>query len=259
MAKSRQINTQFWRDGYIANLDPSEKLLFLYFLTNPDTNISGVYQIPLKIIAADTGYDKEMIVKIIERFTKDGKIKYVDGWVIIINFIKHQNQKSPLVKIGIEKEMESIPSHIKEIIKGIDTVSHLILSNPIESNQTESKESSAKPKDEEAVKTTQFLYDSIKRNSDPPTWGSNPPDLDTWYKPIELLHRKDGIAYCDICTVIKWCTQHSFWKSNILSGKSLRDKYNRLASQMKQISNKDKPIYDEEARTKELEARYGNK
>ena len=95
MAKSRQINTQFWRDGYISNLDPSEKLLFLYFLSNPDTNISGIYQIPLKIIAADTGYDKEMIIKIIDRFTRDGKIKYIDGWVIIINFVKHQNQRSP--------------------------------------------------------------------------------------------------------------------------------------------------------------------
>jgi hypothetical protein len=67
MAKQRYINTKFWRDSYIEDLDPTEKLLFLYLLTNPDTNICGVYELPLKIIAADTGIDKEMVKKLLNR------------------------------------------------------------------------------------------------------------------------------------------------------------------------------------------------
>ena len=35
MAKQRYINTKFWRDSYIEDLDPIEKLLFLYLLSNP--------------------------------------------------------------------------------------------------------------------------------------------------------------------------------------------------------------------------------
>ena len=44
MSKQRSVDTCFWDDRYITQLDPSEKLLFLYLLTNTLTNICGVYQ-----------------------------------------------------------------------------------------------------------------------------------------------------------------------------------------------------------------------
>ena len=113
MAKQRYINTRFWQDNYISNLDPSEKLLFLYCLTCPSTNISGAYEIPLKIIAADTGYDQDMIKKIFARFEKDNKIIYKDGWLFIVNFIKHQSSKSTKVQIGIKENLKDAPDWIK--------------------------------------------------------------------------------------------------------------------------------------------------
>ena len=126
MAKNRLVNTVFWEDNYTANLDPIEKLMFLYFLTNGSTNISGIYQITLKKIAVETGIDKEMVEKIIKRFEGDGKVFYRDGWLGIRNFIKHQNQNSPKVKKGIEIEMERVPEEMKDALsgKGIDTLSH---------------------------------------------------------------------------------------------------------------------------------------
>ena len=69
MAKNRYIDTKFWTDTYITNLDPIEKLLFLYALTNPHTNIAGIYEISIKQIAFDTGIDKEMVEKIFQRFS----------------------------------------------------------------------------------------------------------------------------------------------------------------------------------------------
>jgi len=141
MAKSRVVNTRFWDDCYIADLDPTEKLLFLYFLTNNSTNISGIYEIPLKKVAIETGIDKEMVEKIVSRFTKDGKIFYVNGWVCLRNFVKNQNQQSPQVKKGIERELELIPSHILEIFiglgYGIDTLSHLTKPNLTKPNLTQ--------------------------------------------------------------------------------------------------------------------------
>ena len=120
------VNTRFWDDDYTSNLDPIEKLLFLYFLTNTSTNICGVYEIPLKKIANETGIDKEMVLKIIQRFTKDLKIFYRDGWLVVRNFIKHQNQRSPKIQRGIEIELENAPEHIRNLLelKGIDTLSH---------------------------------------------------------------------------------------------------------------------------------------
>ena len=120
------INTRFWEDTYTSNLDPIEKLLFLYFLTNSSTSICGIYEIQLKKVAVETGVDREMVDKVLRRFSAENRIYYVDGWVGIKNFIKHQNQNSSKVKKGIESELESAPQAIKDAVsgKGIDTLSH---------------------------------------------------------------------------------------------------------------------------------------
>jgi hypothetical protein len=116
MAKNRYINTQFWDDRYTSNLDPIEKLLFLYFITNPLTNIIGIYEIELRRIAFDTGIEKEMVQKIISRFEKENKIYYYEGFVIIVNFIKHQNQQSEKIKSGIERLFANLPENIRKFV-----------------------------------------------------------------------------------------------------------------------------------------------
>ena len=145
MSKNRYVNTNFWEDSYTANLDPSEKLIFLYLLTNSCTNIAGVYQITLKRIACDTGIDRDMVLKILERFKKDNKTDYIDGWMVIKNFIKHQNLNSHLVTKGIENELEKVPDYIKEeigYVYDIDTLSnmHLIKLNSVKLNQDKDKD-----------------------------------------------------------------------------------------------------------------------
>lgn len=117
------INTRFWADNYIVNLDPTEKLLFLYVLTNHYANIIGVYELPLRNMAFDTGIDKEMIEKIFDRFTKDGKIYYVDGWVAIRNYVKYQYySSSPKIKTAMTTLLKEIPLKIKEKLYSMDSV-----------------------------------------------------------------------------------------------------------------------------------------
>jgi hypothetical protein len=113
MSKQRVISTKFWDDTYIINLDPIEKLLFLYFLTNPLTNICGVYEISLRRVALDTGIDKDMILKILDRFERDDKMIYFDGWLAVKNFVKNQNL-NPSVKEGIKREFDGLPKPIKD-------------------------------------------------------------------------------------------------------------------------------------------------
>lgn len=140
MQKSRMISTRIWDDDYFSNIDPIEKLLFLYFLTNSATNIAGIYEIPLKRVANETGIDKEMLIKVLSRFSRDEKIFYENGWVCLKNFVKHQNKKSPLVQIGIKNELALVPKDILEKFiaygYGINTVS---ISNLIKSNLIKSK------------------------------------------------------------------------------------------------------------------------
>lgn len=116
MAKNRMLNTKFWSDNYISDLDPSEKLLFLYFITNPYTNICGIYEITLKQIALDTGFDKEMVLKILNRFKEDNKIYYINGWICVKNFTKHQ-KASGNVKLGVEKGLIDVPEQVMAKIR----------------------------------------------------------------------------------------------------------------------------------------------
>lgn len=122
MAKKRYINTKFWDDNYITNLDPIEKLMFLYFITNPLTDICGVYEIPLRRMAFDTGIDKDMIIKILERFKNDDKIYYIDGWIYVKNFSKNQIINDSVQK-GISRSISVVP---KEILDEIDKLGQRI-------------------------------------------------------------------------------------------------------------------------------------
>lgn len=118
MAKQRSFNTKFWDDEYIQNLDPTEKLLFIYFFTNPLTTMCGVYEISLKRGAFDTGIDKDMVEKVLKRFEEDRKIFYINGWLFIKNFLNHQIL-NPSVMEGVENTLKEIPYEITMKIKEI--------------------------------------------------------------------------------------------------------------------------------------------
>lgn len=121
MSKQRYVNTRFWDDNYITSLEPKEKLLFLYFLTNPLTNIAGIYEISPRRINFDTGLEITEVNETIKKFSIDRKIYYIDGWVIICNFPKYQDfEKSPKIKEGIEIILNQLP---QEVRNNIDTLS----------------------------------------------------------------------------------------------------------------------------------------
>lgn len=138
------VDTRFWIDDYISHLDPVEKLMFLYFLTNPFTDISGMYEVPLKNIALDTGIDKEMVIKILNRFERDNKIFYENGWIAIKNFAKHQLDNPKVlrgIEIGTAKAPESLKNKVKNSLSiDNDSLSHLNSNSNLNSNLNERSE-----------------------------------------------------------------------------------------------------------------------
>src|SRR3990167_238199 len=115
MSKKRYIDTKFWSDNYVTELDPLERYLFLYFISNEHTSLCGIYEIPLRVMAFETGLDVDMLKKILGRFERDNKIMYRDGWIAIKNFIKNQ-VKNPSVLEGIDRELTDVPSELKGYI-----------------------------------------------------------------------------------------------------------------------------------------------
>lgn len=114
MAKQRAVNTKFWNDPWIREeLNPLDRYLFLYFLTNEHANISGVYELPIATIAFETGIDREELERTMIKRLRP-KVIYHKSWVVIPNFPKHQNLKSPDVLKGIEREFSSAPETVRK-------------------------------------------------------------------------------------------------------------------------------------------------
>lgn len=118
MSKSRLINTNFWKDNYIVDLDPSEKLVFNYLFTNPRTNIAGVYEINAREISFDTAVDKNRVDEIIEKFEKDKKITYTNGWIILHNAVRHQ-MLNPSVIRGIERVYDELTPTLRQTVTSV--------------------------------------------------------------------------------------------------------------------------------------------
>ena len=57
----RQVYTSFWQDGFVLTLTPEEKYFYLYLITNSKTSLCGIYELPIKIIEFETGYNRETV------------------------------------------------------------------------------------------------------------------------------------------------------------------------------------------------------
>lgn len=159
------VNTRFWIDDYISNLDPTEKLLFLYCLTNPSTDISGIYEIPLKTIVVDTGIKKDLVMKILNKFESDNKIKYENGWIAIKNFIKHQKD-NPKIKRGIEISVSKCPDWCTLWIDYIYSMDRLSHSN-YNTNTNTNTEINKKVNGSENIINTMYNYVLCDENGNP--------------------------------------------------------------------------------------------
>ncbi|QNG60365.1 replication protein [Bacillus sp. PAMC26568] len=114
MAKYRQVHVEFWQDGFVLDLTPEEKYFYLYLMTNSKTSQCGVYELPLRIIETETGYNRETVNKLIQRFISYGKIKYDDETkeVMLLNWLKFNRIASPKVIACVNKELSQIKSQL---------------------------------------------------------------------------------------------------------------------------------------------------
>lgn len=231
MSKFRYVNTRFWDDNYTSNLDPIEKLLFLYCLTNTSTNICGVYEIPIKKIAMDTGVDKDMVLKILDRFTKDGKVFYINGWLAIKNFIKHQTI-NPKTETGIVLALKDVPTDV--MVKLIDygypiyTLSHSNTNNNINTNNNTNNNIKYNLKGADIIKAFELIDPKNKSYYGNKTQRSacdfliNEYGFDTVMKVIGILPKTNQMDYMPA----------------IYTPYELKEKWNKLKAQLQKNYNK---------------------
>lgn len=78
MGIKRIVDTDFWTDiDVIDNFSIDDKFFALYLYTNKHSRQSGIYKLPKKYISFETGYSKEVIEVLLDRFENQyKKIKY---------------------------------------------------------------------------------------------------------------------------------------------------------------------------------------
>ena len=120
MATQRYISTSFWDDEWIQTLDPSEKLLYLYLMTNPLTTISGAYKISLRRMVFDTGFNDDTVKRILDKFQAKKKAYHYHEYMILPSWPKHQKwDKKATIKAGIDSDLATIPDEVKKYMVSI--------------------------------------------------------------------------------------------------------------------------------------------
>lgn len=114
MAIFRKVHVTFWRDEFVEGLTPEQKFFYLYLLTNDRTTQCGIYEITIKQMCYDTGYNEETIKKLIIYFINTGKLIYSEHTkeMALKNWGKYNDSTSPKVRSCIEKELLKVKDRV---------------------------------------------------------------------------------------------------------------------------------------------------
>lgn len=187
------VQNRFWSDGWVRQLNALDRYLFLYLLTNGRGGRTGIYELPLDLMASESGVDeKDLRLSMLQRL--EPKIYYKEGWVIVVNYLTHQLGGGSKYEAGVRTAFGELPKKIQEIAKDcgypIDTLSigYPQFPNRIEQNikkdfakAKSSLQSSdvrieedvdtkqKKPRDTRALRLREAFYDLIEQE-----YGSRP-------------------------------------------------------------------------------------
>lgn len=134
MAIYRKVSISFWTDPKVdERFSPEDKYFFLYLLTNPHTNLCGCYEISYKQLKDETGYSRESISVLINRFEKTYNIIRYDAEtyeMLILNWKKYNWSNSPSFVSSVQKEIQKVKNpQFREFLLDerhcVDTVSTL--------------------------------------------------------------------------------------------------------------------------------------
>ena len=110
MAIFRKVHVSFWSDSYVETLTPEQKFFYLYLLTNEKTTQCGIYEISIRKMTIDTGYNTETVEKLLNFFELAGKLRYSNktGELAMKNWTKYNDSTSPKVKACIKNELKKV-------------------------------------------------------------------------------------------------------------------------------------------------------
>ena len=138
MALYRNIHLSFWQDTKVTDdFTPEDRYFYLYLLTNPHTNLCGCYEISIKQMANEMGYDVKKVGKLIDRFSfTHNLIRYArsEREILIFHWSKYNWTSSEKFRKPLLQEIQNVKTDDfreyllklfdgENVKYGIDTVS----------------------------------------------------------------------------------------------------------------------------------------
>lgn len=145
MAIFRKIHVLFWRDSFIEKLTPEQRYFYLYLMTNECSKQCGIYELTIKKMCNDTGYNSETVKKLLKFFIENNKIQYSEETeeIAIKNWLKYNDSNSPKVRACIEKELKEVKNRV--------------LIQYLYSMDTQSQEEQEQEQEPEKIKTEEWF------------------------------------------------------------------------------------------------------
>ena len=112
MAEYRQIHNQIWKDSWFLELESDRKLLFIYLFSNERSALSGIYELPMAVIAFETKLPVKTIEESLRYFAACGKVAYdfetAYVWVYKLLHYNAKNTGSVRIRRHLERLMEDL-------------------------------------------------------------------------------------------------------------------------------------------------------
>ena len=120
-----RIATKFWADEKVVDLDPETKLLYLYILSCPHSNMAGYYRLPKPYIQADLKLSEKGLTKGFDKLLSKGLIKYCEksSVILIPNYYKYNSIQNKNQAIGAVNRTSELPrnSLVEDYVQAIKT------------------------------------------------------------------------------------------------------------------------------------------
>jgi hypothetical protein len=198
---------------------------------------------------SESGHIKSVTAFLIDRVSghkgfADAMKKY--GWLDddhIPNFDRHMGESAKKRAKDSERKRKSRnvtslsdkdPQNVREVSGNIVTKSGLDKSREDKSiSLVVAKAPTPKKYDDDDLKFSEWAWSVMAHALDNP----KKPNLESWAKDVRLMRTADGRSYDDLSKIWQWVRKDNFWKSNVMSMKKFREKFDTLNEQSKRPAN----------------------
>lgn len=108
----RSVSTNIWSDPWFETLNPGEKLLWLWLITNSATNMLGIYETSVQRACFETGLKQTEVEKSLKTFAGVGKAHVIGSYIYMVNHAKNNSLNSNMRK-SAETAFDKLPPYVK--------------------------------------------------------------------------------------------------------------------------------------------------